>query len=47
MHKLIIYYWLFQGGVFFFQLIDYYAAAMSLMYLAFFEVIAITWFYGE
>ena len=35
-----------QGGIYFFQLIDYYAAALSLMYLAFFEVIAVTWFYG-
>lgn len=35
-----------QGGIYFFQLIDYFAAALSLMYLAFFEVIAITWFYG-
>ena len=36
-----------QGGLWFFTLIDYYAAALSLMILAFFEVIAITWFYGE
>ncbi|XP_071181491.1 sodium- and chloride-dependent GABA transporter ine-like isoform X2 [Mytilus edulis] len=35
-----------QGGIYFFSLIDHYAAAVSLMYLAFFEVIAITWFYG-
>ncbi|XP_061197519.1 sodium- and chloride-dependent GABA transporter ine-like [Saccostrea echinata] len=35
-----------QGGYYFFSLIDHYAAAVSLMYLAFFEVIAITWFYG-
>ncbi|KAK8736394.1 hypothetical protein OTU49_004974 [Cherax quadricarinatus] len=35
-----------QGGIYFFQLIDYYAAAVSLMYLAFFEVAAIAWLYG-
>ncbi|KAK3084341.1 hypothetical protein FSP39_011857 [Pinctada imbricata] len=35
-----------QGGYYFFSLIDHYAAAVSLMYLAFFEVIAITWIYG-
>ncbi|XP_056634493.1 sodium- and chloride-dependent GABA transporter ine isoform X1 [Diorhabda sublineata] len=35
-----------RGGIYFFQLIDHYAASISIMYLAFFEVIAITWFYG-
>lgn len=35
-----------QGGFWFFTLIDYYAAALSLMILAFFEVIGVTWFYG-
>lgn len=35
-----------QAGIYFFQLIDHYAATISIMYLAFFEVIAITWFYG-
>ncbi|CAG9860624.1 unnamed protein product [Phyllotreta striolata] len=34
------------GGIYFFQLIDHYAASISIMYLAFFEVIAIAWFYG-
>lgn len=35
-----------QGGIYFFQLIDHYAASISIMYLAFFEVIAVAWFYG-
>ncbi|KAF0308904.1 Sodium- and chloride-dependent GABA transporter ine [Amphibalanus amphitrite] len=35
-----------QGGMFVFQLMDYYVAGISLMFLAFFEVIAVTWVYG-
>ncbi|XP_066998089.2 sodium- and chloride-dependent GABA transporter ine [Anabrus simplex] len=35
-----------EGGMYFFQLIDHFAASISIMYLAFFEVIAISWFYG-
>ena len=35
-----------QGGIYFFQLIDYFVANVSVVYLAFFEVIAVTWFYG-
>ncbi|KAG5896455.1 hypothetical protein JTB14_002597 [Gonioctena quinquepunctata] len=36
-----------EGGIYVFQLIDHYAATISIMYLAFFEVIAIAWFYGS
>ncbi|CAG7725372.1 unnamed protein product [Allacma fusca] len=35
-----------QGGIYIFQLIDDYAAKFSLMYLAFFETLAIVWIYG-
>ncbi|XP_077286192.1 solute carrier family 6 member inebriated isoform X2 [Arctopsyche grandis] len=35
-----------QSGIYYFQLIDHYAASLSITYLAFFEIIAITWFYG-
>ncbi len=35
-----------QGGIYYFQLIDHYAAAISIMYITFFEVIAVCWFYG-
>ncbi|XP_065582143.1 sodium- and chloride-dependent GABA transporter ine-like [Artemia franciscana] len=35
-----------EGGFYYFTLIDYYTAAISLMYIAFFEVIAIVWIYG-
>ncbi|CAF1211881.1 unnamed protein product [Didymodactylos carnosus] len=35
-----------QAGIYFFTLVDHFAAGVSLMYIAFFEVIAIVWFYG-
>ena len=37
---------LIQGGVYVFQIVDYYAAAISLMFIAFFEIISVVWFYG-
>lgn len=35
-----------QNGIYLFQLMDYYAASLSITYLAFFEVVGIAWFYG-
>ncbi|XP_037958165.1 sodium- and chloride-dependent GABA transporter ine isoform X2 [Teleopsis dalmanni] len=37
---------LIQGGIYFFQLMDHYAASVSIMFLAFCQMIAIAWFYG-
>ncbi|XP_067624401.1 sodium- and chloride-dependent GABA transporter ine isoform X2 [Eurosta solidaginis] len=37
---------LMQGGIYFFQLIDHYAASISIMFLAFCQLIAVAWFYG-
>ena len=37
---------MYQGGIYFFQIIDYYTAAISLMYIALFETVAVVWIYG-
>ncbi|XP_035292317.1 sodium- and chloride-dependent GABA transporter ine [Anguilla anguilla] len=35
-----------QGGIYVFQLMDHYTAVVSLMFLAFFEVLATCWLFG-
>ena len=36
-----------QGGMYLFQIMDFYAASgLSLLWICFFEVIAVSWFYG-
>uniref|UniRef100_A0A0A9ZDX5 Transporter n=1 Tax=Lygus hesperus TaxID=30085 RepID=A0A0A9ZDX5_LYGHE len=35
-----------QGGIYVFQLVDHYALSNSIMPIAFFETIAVAWFYG-
>uniref|UniRef100_A0A1B6KRM4 Transporter n=1 Tax=Graphocephala atropunctata TaxID=36148 RepID=A0A1B6KRM4_9HEMI len=37
---------IFQGGIYFFQLMDHYVVTTSIIYIALFEVIAICWLYG-
>ncbi|MEQ2196997.1 hypothetical protein XENOCAPTIV_020501, partial [Xenoophorus captivus] len=37
----------FQVGIYVFQLMDHYTAIVSIMFLAFFEILAICWSYGE
>lgn len=38
--------YVFKGGIYVFQIVDYYAAAISLMFIAFFEIISVVWCYG-
>ncbi|XP_072289762.1 sodium- and chloride-dependent GABA transporter 1 isoform X2 [Eucyclogobius newberryi] len=35
-----------KGGIYIFQLMDHYTAVVSLMFLAFFEVVAVCWIFG-
>ncbi|XP_053181799.1 sodium- and chloride-dependent GABA transporter ine isoform X1 [Scomber japonicus] len=35
-----------QGGIYVFQLMDHYTAVVSLVFLAFFEVVAVCWLFG-
>lgn len=35
-----------QGGIYFFQLIDHYVASITVLFIGFLQIVAISWFYG-
>ena len=35
-----------QGGIYYFQLIDHYVASITILFIAFFQIVAVSWFYG-
>lgn len=35
-----------QSGIYYFHLIDYYVASITILFIAFFQIAAIAWFYG-
>lgn len=35
-----------NSGIYFFQLIDHYVTSVTILFVAFFQIIAISWFYG-
>lgn len=35
------------GGIYYFTVIDFFAAGISVFYVAFFEIVAICWIYGK
>lgn len=37
----------FKGGIYYFTIVDFFSAGVSLFYIAFFEIIAIVWIYGN
>ena len=37
----------FQGGVYILQVLDWYCASVSVMFLAFMEVFGLAWVYGN
>lgn len=45
-HSLSLFLLTTQGGIYVFQLMDHYTAVVSLMCLAFFEVMAVCWIFG-